>query len=99
MGCINVSVERVGGITAEAERDGGINANTERLGGITTDVEREGGINAYAERLAGITVTVGLICSIAQGKILRVTPEEVQWVTIEDPAIYEILSNLDWTIS
>lgn len=79
MGCINVSVERVGGITAEAER--------------------EGGINAYAERLAGITVTVGLICGIAKGKILRVTPEEVQWVTIEDPAVYEILSNLDWNIT
>lgn len=78
---------------------GCINVNTERLGGITTNAEREGGITTYAERLAGITVTVGLICSIAQGKILRVTPEEVQWVTIEDPAVYEILSNLDWTIS
>lgn len=78
---------------------GCITVSAERVGGITTDVEREGGISTYAERLAGITVTVGLICSIAQGKILRVTPEEVQWVTIEDPAIYEILSNLDWTIS
>ena len=78
---------------------GCINVSVERVGGITTDVEREGGINAYAERLAGITVTVGLICSIAKGKFLRVTPEEVQWVTIEDPAVYEILSNLDWTIS
>ena len=78
---------------------GCINVNTELLGGITTNAEREGGISTYAERLAGITVTVGLICSIAQGKFLRVTPEEVQWVTIEDPAVYEILSNLDWTIT
>ena len=78
---------------------GCINVSTERLGGIATNAEREGGISTYAERLAGITVTVGLICSIAQGKILRVTPEEVQWVTIEDPAVYEILSNLDWTIT
>ena len=78
---------------------GCIDVSAERVGGITTDVERDGGINTYAERLAGITVTVGLICSIAQGKILRVTPEEVQWVTVEDPAVYEILSNLDWSIT
>lgn len=78
---------------------GCIAVSAERVGGITTDVERDGGINTYAERLAGITVTVGLICSIAQGKILRVTPEEVQWVTVEDPAVYEILSNLDWSIT
>lgn len=78
---------------------GCITVSAERIGGITAEAEREGGINAYAERLGGITVTVALICSVAQGKILRVTPEEVQWVTIEDPAVYEILSNLDWNIT
>lgn len=78
---------------------GCITVSAERIGGITAEAERVGGINAYAERLGGITVTVALICSVAQGKYLRVTPEETQWVTIDNPVMYNVLTNLDWTLT
>ena len=35
MGCLSVSLRRIGGITAEASRIGGITASARRVGGMT----------------------------------------------------------------
>ena len=99
MSCISVSALRIGGIGVSASRLGGINAEVERLGGILASASRIGGITVGASRLGGINLTVGLVCDIGVGKYLRVIPQEAQWITVEMPIDYNVLSNTDWSVN
>lgn len=75
-----------------------INASVSRLGGINADVSRLGGIDASASRLGGISVGVSLLCEVDVSKYLRVTPEEIQWITITTPVEYNVWSNTNWNV-
>lgn len=99
MSCISVSALRIGGIGVSASRLGGINAGAERIGGISANASRIGGITVGASRVGGIKLTVGLVCDTGFGRYLRVIPQEAQWITVEMPIDYNVLSNTNWTVN
>lgn len=45
-----------------------------------------------------LKVTCGIVCSIKEVLRLRVSPEEVQWITPETGIIYTVHSNTNWSI-
>jgi hypothetical protein len=70
MGCLSVSLRRIGGITAEASRIGGMTASAKRVGGIAAKARRIGGIIASARRVGGMTARLGLVCSTDLGEYI-----------------------------
>ena len=70
MGCLSVSLRRIGGITAEASRIGGMTASARRIGGITAEASRIGGMTASARRIGGMTARLGLVCSTDLGEYI-----------------------------
>lgn len=65
---------------------------------ISVQIGRVGGIIAQTGRVGGISVHAGLVCDAGLYKYLRVTPESVQWITVETPIDYNIESNVIWNI-
>ena len=55
-------------------------------------------ISVKAKRVGGIKVSVGLVCDVGLGRFMRVTPEDVQWITIDTSVDYNIESNVLWNI-
>ena len=76
-----------------------ISVNTSRVSGISAQALRLGGISAQANRIGGISVSVGIVCDIGVGRYLRVIPKEAQWITIDNPIDYNVISSVDWTVN
>ena len=75
-----------------------ISVQTKRNGGVSVAAVNKGGIFASSSRMGGISVSVGLVCDVGLQKFLRVTPESVQWITVEMPIDYNVESNVIWNI-
>jgi hypothetical protein len=45
-----------------------------------------------------LKVTCGIVCSIGDVHYLRVSPEEVQWITPDMDVIYTVESDTSWSI-
>lgn len=45
-----------------------------------------------------LKVTCGIVCSIGDVHYLRVSPEEVQWITPDTGIIYTVESDTNWSI-
>jgi len=65
---------------------------------ISVQTKRNGGVSVSAVNTGGISVSVGLVCDVGLQKFLRVTPESVQWITVETPIDYNIESNVLWNL-
>lgn len=50
-------------------------------------------------KIGSFKIAVTPICEIAQRYYLRVSPEEVQWITVYGDIDYNVLSNVDWVVS
>lgn len=46
----------------------------------------------------GISVKCGLVCSLADVLFVRVSPQEVQWITEDEVIVYNVESNTNWII-
>lgn len=103
MACINVSV-----YTAD---DGIIiypNVNEqENVNVITTNQQINITSSRVGDRLNTTTsrlgdrfeATVSIICSIEEFKaILKVSPDEIQWITDDKGVFFEVESNVEWII-
>lgn len=57
-------------------------------------------LNCTISRIGGITGTVSIICSLSEFiEILKVSPEEVQWITDDVGVFYEVESNIEWIVT
>lgn len=58
------------------------------------------GLNASSTRLGErLKATVSIICSLADFvAILKVSPDEVQWITDDMGVFYEVESNVEWIV-
>lgn len=88
MGCIGVSVKKIGGSGAGTSRIGGINSSIQKMGGISASVLWKGGIG----------VTVSLVCTVHKKVYLTITPVETQWIDVDFSIKYNIESNTNWNI-
>lgn len=48
--------------------------------------------------ITGISVKCGLVCSLADVLYVRVSPQEVQWITEDEVIVYNVESNTNWII-
>lgn len=78
----------MGCITAKAWREGGISAGCSRIGGITAGCHRVGAIFASCSVVCETNITL----------YLRVSPQEVQWITDSTGVNYEVFSNTSWNV-
>lgn len=105
-----VKLNRVDGISASAEKEGGINAAVESVSGISASFEpggipfsfsfnRDGSIAFRAERLDGIgcTMTYTDRKDISK-KYLEIEPE-VLWVWPDLESLNDVYSNVTWQIN
>ena len=106
----SVKLERVGEMSAFAEKEGGINAVAESVSGINASLEpgvipfafsfdRNGGIVFNADRLDGIgcTFTYTDRKDISR-KYLEIEPE-VLWVWPDLESLNDVYSNVTWHIN
>ena len=73
IGCLTITIDRIGGIEASATRVSvPTNATATRVGGMTVTATRVGGMTATATRVGGMAVNMGLVCgpSLGVGTIL-----------------------------
>lgn len=78
-----------------------INTSIEKISNINTFVELlNPSINAEALRKGiDINVKCRVVCSLSQlDKFLKVTPENIQWITNDTGVYYDIESNVEWII-
>ena len=96
---MNVTVERIGGITGIVERIGGeLTSSARRIGGIESDTERIGGIRTRAMRYGGI------FCRMYQevrgsvgGPYLEIDPTFL-WVLAGQSTDNNVYSNTSWNV-
>jgi hypothetical protein len=50
-------------------------------------------------KIGTLKVEVTPICEIVQRYYLRVSPEEVQWITVYGDINYDVVSNVEWVAS
>lgn len=48
--------------------------------------------------ITGISVKCGIVCSLADVLYVRVSPQEVQWITEDEVIVYNVESNTNWII-
>lgn len=49
-------------------------------------------------KINSINVKCGLVCSLADVLYVRVSPQEVQWITEDEVIVYNVESNTNWII-
>lgn len=91
MSCLSVIIERLGQ---------SLEVIAERIGGIAVDVSRYGTpITATVSDIGKhLSVSCGIVCEVGDLHILKVSPEEVQWITPTQGVIYTVESDTNWTI-
>lgn len=114
MACINGTVTNVSnGVNASVVNLGGVltayQQAYERAKVSVTNLDTliEATVNRVGEEVTAstsilgqrLTGTVSIICSLADFvAILKVSPEEVQWITDDMGVYFEVESNVEWII-
>lgn len=88
-----------------------LDANISKIGDLLSfDVTKLGGIEAvaslYGSRIlpmvsdmgAHLEVSCGIVCSLSDVFYLVVSPDEPQWITSDANVIYDVTSNVIWTV-
>ncbi len=73
----------------EGTCQGGIN--------VTTHIMPISNINV-APKISSINIKCGIVCSLADVLFIKVSPQEVQWITDNDVIVYNVESNTNWII-
>lgn len=45
-----------------------------------------------------LKLSCGIVCSVGDLRYLRVSPQEVQWITPDEAIVYMVESDTNWTI-
>lgn len=97
MSCLNVSLSRLGGGSADATRIGGGVAFLGRIGGAQTSLQRIGGMSAQFGRIGGLKCRFSPVCASGVGSpYLEISPTIV-WIWTE-PAYNDVYSNTRWNV-
>lgn len=78
-----------------------INASIEKISNINTFIRKlNPSINTEILRKSiDINVKCRVVCSLSQlDKFLKVTPENIQWITNDTGVYYDVESNVEWII-
>lgn len=91
MSCLNVIVRRL----CES-----LNLIVERIGGIAVEISRYDTPMqvTYTDVGKHLIATCGIVCDVGDLRILKVSPEEVQWITPTQGVIYTVESDTNWII-
>lgn len=104
---VNIEVERDGlGISCEAEdisyrltaEVGKVNESL-NVAIANEECAKHGGLKMKAARSTSpMVVTFGIVCTRSEIALLEVSPEDVQWITLDMGVVYEVTSKVSWTI-
>lgn len=75
--------------------------STERIGGISVSTSLIGNPIKFSifDTVSHPKVRTSIVCSIKELKnYLKVSPEEVQWITPDYGIVYNVYSDLDWIV-
>lgn len=91
MSCLNVAIKKLGESLA---------LMIKRIGGIAVEIHRYDKpiIVTASEASNHLKVVCGIVCSVADLHYLRVSPQEVQWITPDEGVIYNVESDTDWIV-
>lgn len=91
MSCLNVAIRKLGESLA---------LMVKRIGGIAVEIHRyDKPIVVIAEDVGKhLKIECGIVCSVADLHYLRVSPQEVQWITPNEGIIYNVESDTDWIV-
>lgn len=100
--CFDISVSRPGSLSVSASLIRGVAKCAAELvaDGLGVEAQAVGGLQVEAVRLhKPLDVACRLICSVSDlANWLRVTPEEVQWITDDMGVYFDVVSNVEWTV-
>ena len=79
---------------------------------IAFDVRRIGGIDVYVRRIGEplmcsvfdvlkkdhLKLHCGIVCTVENMHYLRVSPQDIQWITPEVGVVYYVESDVSWTV-
>jgi hypothetical protein len=100
MGCLQVTISRVGGLEVSLSCSAGMETRYSRVDGLETSLARVGGLTAsLTDAGEHLRSRLGIVCRPEPtGWYLEVNPEEVQWITDDMGVVYNVQSNVEWTI-
>ena len=98
MGCVQVKITPIGGISCKVSAVDGISADARPVGGMEARAERIGGMDASATRVGGIFCRVFKTCSPnIRGPYLEISPTVV-WI-LAGQTENDVFSNTHWNIN
>jgi hypothetical protein len=111
MGCINVKVSTGNSginVTSKVNKPIAV-VVTQFAGDCNVECSCTKGINVTTNivpisniivtpHIKGISVKCGIVCSLADVLYVRVSPQEVQWITEDEVIVYNVESNTNWII-
>lgn len=91
MSCLNITIKKLGESLALMAK---------RIGDIAVEIHRyDKPIVVIAEDAGNhLKIECGIVCSVSDLPYLRVSPQEVQWITPDEGIIYNVESDTDWVI-
>lgn len=111
MSCLSVKISRLLPLDFTVERLQGLELNTSLQESKPLDlkIKRQEGLNFNISimdtadittmRIDSVDLQVLQVCTITNTYYLIVTPEELQWITEDEVALYDVMSNINWNIS
>ena len=102
MSCLSASVSLMNEpLPIDVRRMGNTKIDIELLNEpISVELRKIGGIVADAIRIGnGISASVSIVCSLKEFvEMLKVSPQEIQWITDDVGVYYEVESNVKWIV-
>ena len=100
--CFDISVSRPESLSVSASLIRGVAGCDAELvaGGLGVEAQAVSGMQVEAVRLhEPLDVACRIICSVSDlANWLRVTPEEVQWITDDMGVYFDVVSNVEWIV-
>lgn len=93
MGCIDVKITKINpSIIFDVSRIGGIEVCVSRIGkplvcNVFDSLEKD-----------HLKIHCGLVCSVENMHYLRVSPQDIQWITPDVGVVYHVESDVNWTV-
>lgn len=104
MACLEAMVSRIGGwLDATSERIGGglvasVESSVEHISALALSVS---GLIAEVEVMGErLQASCSVVCSVGGDPVyyVRVSPEEVQWITDDMGVFFDVESNTEWIV-
>lgn len=98
MGCLSVSIRRIGGLQTDFKCQNDITTHYTYKGGVDVDYTPKNEIDATYTKQGGMKVNLYFVCRVGTREYLRVTPEEPIWITMDESGVYTVYSNTNWIV-